>query len=145
MSEIKVIHDEITGEKYNYIKHSSGLDILVWEMEGFSSTEALFGTKYGSINTMFKTEDDENYTAVPEGIAHFLEHKLFENEEIYNLIQNNMRNQKYILYIEFQYDGNNFNCEIYELKPLEKTFIERIFNINKFELLIYNSKGTCKF
>lgn len=81
MSEIKVIHDEITGEKYNYIKHSSGLDILVWEMEGFSSTEALFGTKYGSINTMFKTEDDENYTAVPEGIAHFLEHKLFENED----------------------------------------------------------------
>ena len=50
-------------------------------MEGFSSTEALFGTKYGSVNTMFKMRDDKEYTVVPEGIAHFLEHKLFENED----------------------------------------------------------------
>lgn len=50
-------------------------------MKGFSSVEALFGTKYGSINTMFKTSDDAEYTTVPEGIAHFLEHKLFENED----------------------------------------------------------------
>lgn len=50
-------------------------------MEGFSSVEALFGTKYGSINTMFKMNDDKEYTVVPEGIAHFLEHKLFENED----------------------------------------------------------------
>jgi predicted Zn-dependent peptidase len=50
-------------------------------MSGFSTTEALFGTKYGSINTRFKTNNDTDYTTVPEGIAHFLEHKLFENED----------------------------------------------------------------
>ncbi|MBE6845375.1 MAG: insulinase family protein [Ruminococcus sp.] len=70
-----------TGDKCNYIKHASGLDIYICEMNGFSTTEALFGTKYGSINTMFKTKDDAEYTVVPEGIAHFLEHKLFENED----------------------------------------------------------------
>lgn len=70
-----------TDSSYNYIKHPSGLDILVCEMEGFSTTEALFGTKYGSINTMFKTKADRDFTVVPEGIAHFLEHKLFENED----------------------------------------------------------------
>ncbi|HHX56427.1 MAG TPA: insulinase family protein [Clostridiales bacterium] len=79
--EKKIIACEKTNDKYTYIKHPSGLDILVWEMDGFSTTEALFGTKYGSINTRFKTNKDKDYTVVPEGIAHFLEHKLFENED----------------------------------------------------------------
>lgn len=70
-----------TGDSCLYVKHPSGLDIYICEMEGFSTVEALFGTKYGSINTMFKTNQDTEYTTVPEGIAHFLEHKLFENED----------------------------------------------------------------
>ena len=79
--EIQEILCSQTGDKCNYIKHPSGLDIYICEMNGFSTTEALFGTKYGSINTMFKTKADKEYTVVPEGIAHFLEHKLFENED----------------------------------------------------------------
>ena len=79
--EKKIIVNEKTGDRYIYVKHDSGLDILICEMEGFSTTEALFGTKYGSINTRFKTDNEKDYTAVPEGIAHFLEHKLFENED----------------------------------------------------------------
>ncbi|MBQ7131034.1 MAG: insulinase family protein [Oscillospiraceae bacterium] len=70
-----------TGQYYTKISHKSGLDILVWKMDGFQSTEVLFGTKYGSINTMFRKSGDKEYTVVPEGIAHFLEHKLFENED----------------------------------------------------------------
>lgn len=77
----QVILNARTNEKYYKIKHSSGLDILVWPMENFSTTEALFGTKYGSINTRFKTNKDKDFVDVPEGIAHFLEHKLFENED----------------------------------------------------------------
>lgn len=81
MTTKQIIKNELTGDEYTHIHHKSGLNILVWEMEGFSTTEALFGTKYGSINTRFKTCDDKEYTVVPEGIAHFLEHKLFENED----------------------------------------------------------------
>ena len=77
----EIITSSITGDSYTRIKHKSGLEILVWEMPGFSSAEALFGTRYGSINTRFRTLGESNYTTVPEGIAHFLEHKLFENEE----------------------------------------------------------------
>lgn len=77
----QIIKNDITGDEYIYIKHPSGLDILVWEMDGFSTTEALFGTKYGSINNRFRQKGDKEYTVVPEGIAHFLEHKLFENED----------------------------------------------------------------
>ena len=77
----EIIRNELTGDEYTLIRHKSGLVILVWEMEGYSTTDALFGTKYGSVNTKFKTAGDSSYTVVPEGIAHFLEHKLFENED----------------------------------------------------------------
>ncbi len=76
-----IIKSDRFKEQYYKIKHPSGLTILVWSMEGFSSTEALFGTNYGSINTRFKTNKDADFVDVPEGIAHFLEHKLFENED----------------------------------------------------------------
>lgn len=79
--EKNIIKSERTGDSCIHVKHKSGLDIYICEMPGFSSVEALFGTKYGSVNTMFKMRDDEDYTVVPEGIAHFLEHKLFENED----------------------------------------------------------------
>lgn len=77
----QLINSERLGESYYKIKHPSGLTVLVWEMPEFSSTYALFGTKYGSINTKFKTKNDKDFIEVPEGIAHFLEHKLFENED----------------------------------------------------------------
>jgi predicted Zn-dependent peptidase len=50
-------------------------------MENYSSAFALFGTKYGSVNNRFKTKDDTDWVDVPDGIAHYLEHKLFENED----------------------------------------------------------------
>jgi predicted Zn-dependent peptidase len=77
----EIIKDLKTNAEYTKIKHKTGLTILVWEMENFSSSMALFGTKYGSINTSFRVKGESDYTTVPEGIAHFLEHKLFENED----------------------------------------------------------------
>lgn len=77
----EILKSQRTGAECVHVKHKSGLDIYICEMPGFSSIEALFGTKYGSVNTQFKTAGDKDYTTVPMGIAHFLEHKLFENEE----------------------------------------------------------------
>lgn len=79
--EKNILTSPVTGDSCIHVKHKSGLDIYICEMPGFSSVEALFGTKYGSVNTMFRMRDDKDYTTVPEGIAHFLEHKLFENED----------------------------------------------------------------
>lgn len=79
--EKNILTSPVTGDSCIHVKHKSGLEIYICEMSGFSSVEALFGTKYGSVNTMFRMRDDKEYTTVPEGIAHFLEHKLFENED----------------------------------------------------------------
>lgn len=80
--QIREIKNEKLGEMYYEIKHPTGLRIFVMPKEGYSSTYAVFGTKYGSIDTCFRIKGEENFTTVPEGIAHFLEHKLFESEEL---------------------------------------------------------------
>ena len=80
----RTVTEEITSniveDKYFRIQHKSGLTIYVYPKKGFKSTYALFGAKYGSINTTFKDENGTVIT-VPDGIAHYLEHKLFEDED----------------------------------------------------------------
>ena len=76
------VKNELLNEEYYEIDHSSGLKIFVMEKPDYSGAYAIFGTKYGSVDTCFKLESEEEYTTVPEGIAHFLEHKLFESEEL---------------------------------------------------------------
>ena len=78
--EIKEIKSERVAEKYYKINHPSGLTIYVYPKEGYNSAYAIFGTRYGSINTKFSVDDGETIT-VPDGIAHYLEHKLFESED----------------------------------------------------------------
>lgn len=79
--EKQIVKNERTGEQYTYVKHPTGLNIYIWKMEDYSTSYALFGTKYGSINTKFKTKNEPDFITVPNGIAHYLEHKLFENED----------------------------------------------------------------
>ena len=80
--DIREIKSEILGERYFEINHPTGLKIFVMPKENYSSAYAVFGTNYGSIDTRFKRSDSNEWTEVPEGIAHFLEHKLFESEEL---------------------------------------------------------------
>ena len=73
------IFESDIGESYLKATLSSGLKIYILEKPQYNSSYAIFGTKYGSIDTVFSVNGEE--TAVPEGIAHFLEHKLFESED----------------------------------------------------------------
>ncbi len=68
------------GEKYYYMKHPSGLDIYVIPKK-LSSAYALFCTRYGAVDNCFRLEGEAEFTRVPDGIAHYLEHKMFENED----------------------------------------------------------------
>lgn len=77
----EIITNSQLGEQYYKIEHDSGLTLLLYPMKGYSSSYALFGTKYGSIDNCFKRAGEQSFTTVPEGIAHFLEHKLFESED----------------------------------------------------------------
>ncbi len=80
-TDMEKIVNERVREEYFRLKHKSGATILLYPMKKYSTAYALFGTKYGSVDTTFKTNADEDFVTVPEGIAHYLEHKLFENDE----------------------------------------------------------------
>ncbi len=75
----EVFKNNFLCEQYEKYTHPCGLDIYVFPKK-MTSTYALFGVKYGSVNNSFKTKDG-NIITVPDGIAHFLEHKLFFNED----------------------------------------------------------------
>ncbi|MCI1955870.1 MAG: insulinase family protein [Oscillospiraceae bacterium] len=81
MNPIKEVKSERTGDKYYEVRHPSGLRIFVYPKEKNHSTYAVFGTKYGSIDNCFKTSDERETHQVPNGIAHYLEHKLFESQD----------------------------------------------------------------
>ncbi|MDT0109310.1 pitrilysin family protein [Listeria booriae] len=59
----------------------NGLQVYVLPKHGFSKTFAIFTTNYGSIDNEFVPLGQDTFTRVPDGIAHFLEHKLFEKED----------------------------------------------------------------
>lgn len=68
----------ILHESYVKIDHRSGLSIYVFPKK-MTSTYALLTANYGSVHNAFRIEGEE--VSVPDGVAHFLEHKLFENAD----------------------------------------------------------------
>lgn len=68
------------GAAYEKILHPSGLTIYFMSKPGNAKKAAMIAAKFGSINYTFETLEGKNVT-VPNGTAHFLEHKLFEGEQ----------------------------------------------------------------
>lgn len=77
----KRITNNLIKEEYFYLKHPSGLEVYVYPKKGYCSNYAIFGTNFGSINNKFKIKGNPSYTEVPDGIAHYLEHKLFAGKD----------------------------------------------------------------
>ncbi|MCH4240049.1 MAG: insulinase family protein [Oscillospiraceae bacterium] len=81
MNKMQEVHMKRAGESYYEMRHPSGLRIFVFPKPESHSTYAIFGTSYGSIDNVFRRSDEKDVTRVPAGIAHYLEHKMFENED----------------------------------------------------------------
>ena len=80
MAEWQEIRCQRAGESCWFLKHASGLPIYVWPKQEYVTAYAVFATKYGAIDTAC-LDSDGNAVTLPEGTAHYLEHKLFESEE----------------------------------------------------------------
>ncbi|NLC06220.1 MAG: insulinase family protein [Erysipelothrix sp.] len=75
---IKNVSSQLKETQYIEVL-DNGLTVVVVTKPGFRSNTAVLGTHYGAINLSQKVgEQMINYNA---GIAHFLEHKLFEHEQ----------------------------------------------------------------
>lgn len=68
------IRYEHLQETLYYEVMDNGLSVYVLPKPGFEKTYATFATRFGSVDNHFKVEGNEEQR-VPDGIAHFLEHK----------------------------------------------------------------------
>ena len=67
-------------ERYVRTVHKSGLPIYVFPKK-LTTAFAYFAVRYGSVDNAFFSAGATQPTKVPDGVAHFLEHKLFENAD----------------------------------------------------------------
>ena len=79
MIETKEIYDSLLNERILESQLDNGLKVFLMPRKGYTKQYAIFATKYGSIDSKFSVAGVP--TEVPDGIAHFLEHKLFEEPE----------------------------------------------------------------
>ena len=80
MRNVKVNISNLLGETTYTTTLEDGLTVYICKKEGFEKKIGLFGTKYGSLTNDFIDITTGKRIKVPDGIAHFLEHKLFEKE-----------------------------------------------------------------
>lgn len=78
---MKIINYQRLQEKMYYEEMDNGLKVYIIPKTGFSKTYGLFSTRFGSIDTTFIPLGENEMIKVPDGIAHFLEHKMFEMKD----------------------------------------------------------------
>ncbi|WP_430509370.1 EF-P 5-aminopentanol modification-associated protein YfmH [Gottfriedia solisilvae] len=72
---------EQLNEALYFEEMDNGLKVYILPKQGYNKTYATFTTKYGSIDSEFIPLGKDEKLVVPDGIAHFLEHKLFEKKD----------------------------------------------------------------
>lgn len=81
MGKLNKKEDKITGEVLYSYKHESGLEIYIMPKKDYSKGYAIFGTRYGSVDSNFIIPGEMEAVHVPDGIAHYLEHKMFDQPD----------------------------------------------------------------
>ena len=77
MSEDKTLLEQTAADEWRVMP--SGLTVIVRPMPGYSGTYVIYATRFGSIDRDFRMGEREVH--LPAGVAHFLEHKMFEDED----------------------------------------------------------------
>lgn len=97
-----------TGERVLCGVHESGLPIRILRKEGYRSAYATVAVRYGSVDNAFFV--DGRLRTVPAGIAHYLEHKLFESEDGDAFLQYAKTGANANAYTSFQQTAYLFSC-----------------------------------
>ena len=77
MNNKKIFESPLLGEQYVRYQHESGLPVFVFPKK-MTATYALFATDFGAVDN---APPRAGMAPLPDGVAHFLEHKLFTNED----------------------------------------------------------------
>ena len=77
---MQIIENLKVKEKVYIEKLKNGLTVMIIPKEGIKKKYIIWGTHYGSNDSKFIVPGETQVTEVPKGVAHFLEHKMFEQE-----------------------------------------------------------------
>ena len=77
---MQIIENSKVKEKLYIEKLENGLTIMIIPKKGVQKKYVIWGTNYGSNDSKFVVPGETQETEVPKGVAHFLEHKMFEQE-----------------------------------------------------------------
>ena len=75
------VHYEALNETVYTEVLDNGLQVVLIPKNKYSKTYGIFTTDFGSIDNQFVPINGDKEIKIPDGIAHFLEHKLFEGED----------------------------------------------------------------
>lgn len=77
-----VVRDPVLGEEVHLARARNGVPVRVLTSDRFREVCAVVSFGYGSTDLAFRLSDGRVHRS-PEGVAHFLEHELFEDEELH--------------------------------------------------------------
>ena len=77
---MQIIENSKVKEKLYIEKLENGLTIMIIPKKNIQKKYIMWATNYGSIDNKFIVPGEKEVTEVPDGIAHYLEHKMFEQE-----------------------------------------------------------------
>lgn len=80
MLELKSVELPVLGEMLYQGSGLAGLQVFVLPRPGYRKKYAILATHFGSIDSRYQVDGSKEIRELPEGLAHFLEHKLFEDE-----------------------------------------------------------------
>ncbi len=80
MLDAITLRSDLLKEQYTKVLHKSGLTVYVFPKD-LTTSYAILATRFGSVDNRFRVGDEPDFVTVPDGVAHFLEHKMFENED----------------------------------------------------------------
>ena len=75
---MQVIENKIIKEKLYLEELENGLKVIVIPKKDTNKKMAIIGTKFGSVDNHFIKPQTKEEIVIPDGVAHFLEHKMFE-------------------------------------------------------------------
>ena len=78
---MKVFNCEKINEKAYYEKLENGLQIYIIPKKNIKKKYVIYGPNFGSIDNRFIMPETHEEVFIPDGVAHFLEHKMFEQPD----------------------------------------------------------------
>lgn len=77
---MQIIENLKIKEKLYVEKLDNGLTVMILPRHNIQKKYVMWGVQFGSIDNNFINPDDNQEIKIPDGVAHFLEHKMFEQK-----------------------------------------------------------------